>query len=435
MTDLKLCMTRDSLPFTPFYCFVAPDPFPFKGPELFHRFMDLPLEIHRMIFHHCDAPTLFHIMHASSYTRRECSALFWEPEHNTWYRPDNAHLLFEDQNFRLYHCPEFASRVKQVEINIEYMELNRVASSGQAFWEKLRSLFPSVQNVVLSGKAPKHSLPPHCGVYDRDYSPVSDLVDMAPPNITALVAFKYGGSEGALRYRLWRVGACWSIVEDSWTPMRVLIPAKKIPSGLLNDFLSMERAYKDGYSEFLAREWLALDTYARYPESRGIDCPSPWCNAKFPMLEQLKEHIAYGSFERFQKPCGRYMIQYHRNTPVEVKAALDTKQRRSEETFFLATVLNEELREQYRQNGEAGREQFQDTLARQMKEYEIVGPDQSLVNSESWYDLFDVLEDGEDDYPEYPDEDFDRDYPDEEDIHNDYAERDYNYEYAGEEYM
>lgn len=87
------------------------------------------------------------------------------------------------------------------------------------------------------------------GVYDREYSPFSDLADMAPPNTTPLVALKYGGSEGALRYRLWRAGACGSIVEDPWTPMRVLMPARKIVPSLLEDSLLMWRAYKAKYSD------------------------------------------------------------------------------------------------------------------------------------------------------------------------------------------
>lgn len=163
MTDLKLWMYRDLLPFTPFYYFVAPEPLPFEGPKLFHRFMDLPLEIHRMIFQPCDTPTLFHLMHTSSYTRRECSELFWEPEPNTWYLPDDTHLLFADGNFRIYHCLEFASHVTQVEINFEHVGLNWPTFNGQAFWDNLQSLFPSVWNVVLSGGDSKRSLPTDCG--------------------------------------------------------------------------------------------------------------------------------------------------------------------------------------------------------------------------------------------------------------------------------
>lgn len=410
-------MTSDLMPFTPFYHFVAPESLPFKGPEQFQRFMELPPEIHRMIFEHCDMPTLFHLMHASSYTRRGCSGLLWKPGHNIWYRPEDAHLLFEGRHFQIHHCPEFASHIKQVEINIENVKLNRVAFNTQAFWDKVRSCFPSAQSVVLSGKDPKRSVPPDCGVYDREYSPISDLVDMAPSNITVLVAFIYGGSEGALRSRLWRVGARWSIVEESWAPMRVLIPAKKIPPGLLDDILLMERAYKDGLSELRAREWLALDTYAQYSDSHEIDCAGPGCNAKFPTLKRMKEHIAYGSGKRSQNPCGRYAIQCHRNTPVEVKAALDIKQRRSEEVFFIATVLRKNLRERYRHDGMFGVKGFRDTLVRQMREYGIVAANQSPVNSQSWYDLLDLLEGDEDDYLKCPDEgDCERNYLEEKDL-------------------
>ncbi|KAJ5807725.1 hypothetical protein N7474_008994 [Penicillium riverlandense] len=428
MTDLKLGMDHDSLPLTPFSYFVAPEPLPFQGPKLFHRFMDLPLEIHLMIFRYCDTPTLFHLMHTSSYTRYECLELFWEPEHNTWYRPEYAKEMFDDKVFPIYHCPEFASRVTQVEISLNLLPLyqrNRRALSGRAFWDKLQELFPSVQNVVLSGNDPRH-LP---GEDDKEYSRFSDLVAMAPPNITPFVAFKYGGYEGALRYRLWRVeaGACWSIVEDPWTPMRVLPPAKKIPFGLLNAFLSIERVAVASTRESRGRDWLILETYARYSDSSGIDCPDPGCNTNFSTLEELKMHLWYDP-HGFRNSYGLSMMKCHRNTPVELKAILDTKQRRFDEMIFIVTVLVEELREQYHKHGEAGKRQFKEALAGQMKEHGYLAPDESLDNSEQWLNLYEGFEDDtDDDYPEYPDEkDFDRDYPEEED---------FDHEYAGEEYF
>jgi hypothetical protein len=279
-----------------------------------------------------------------------------------------------------------------------------------------------VQNVVLSSNV-AGLLPPPCPTL------ISDLVMLAPPNITAFAAFQYGGYDAALRYRLWKVeaGACGSIMKDPWTPMRVLLPPKKVPLSLLNDFLLIERIAVASNRERRGRDWLILETYARYSDSGRIDCPEPGCNAKFPTLEELKTHIYDDLHEGLWDSYGFSLMEYHRNTPVEVKAILDTKQRRVEEVYFIAAVLQEELPEQYSSRGEPGKRQFEEALTGQMKEHGYLAPEKSLHDLELWNDLADLFEYDTDDYPEYPDEkDFDRDHPEEED---------FDHEYTGEEYF
>jgi hypothetical protein len=348
--------------------------------------------------------------------------MFWEPDHDTWYRPEYADKLFDYECFPIYHCPTFASRITQVEIGFYLQQIDQMAHRGQAFWDKLQKLFPSVQNVVLSGNG-AGPLPPPCP------SLISDLVMLAPPNITAFAAFQYGGYEGALRYKLCKAeaGACWSIIKDPWTPMRVLLPPKKVPLSLLNDFLLVERVAVASNRERRGRDWLILETYARYSDSSRIDCPDPGCNAKFPTLEELKMHIWHDSHEGLRNSYGFSMMDYHRNTPVEVKAILDTKQRRLDEMYFIRTVVQEELREQYQNRGDSGKRQFEEALTGQMKEHGYLAPEKSLDDLELWHDLAGLFEYDTDDYPEYPDEkDFERDYPEEED---------FDHEYAGEEYF
>jgi hypothetical protein len=347
--------------------------------------------------------------------------MFWEPDHDTWYRPEHADKLFYHECFPIYHCPTFASRITQVEIQCYFQQL-AMPHRGQAFWDKLQKLFPSVQNVVLSGDV-AGLLPPPCPTL------ISDLMMLAPPNINAFAAFQYGGFDAALRYRLWKVeaGACGSIIKDPWTPMRVMLPPKKVPISLLNDFLLIERVAVASNRERRGRDWLILETYARYSDASGIDCPEPGCNAKFPTLEDLKLHVWDGPHEGLRNSYGFSMMKYHRNTPVEVKAILDTKQRRVEEMYFVATMLREELREQYHSRGESGKRQFEKALTGQMKEHGYLAHEKSLDDLELWHDLAGLFEYDTDDYPEYPDEkDFERDHPEEEDL---------DHEYAGEEYF
>ncbi|KAJ5312364.1 hypothetical protein N7508_003194 [Penicillium antarcticum] len=138
-------------------------------------------------------------------------------------------------------------------------------------------------------------------------------------------------------------------------------------------------------------------------------------------------HIWHDSHEGLRDSYGFSMMTYHRNTPIEVKATLDAKQRRLDEMSFIRTVLRDELREQYHKHGESGGRQFEEALTGQMKKHGYLAPDKSLDDLELWNDLAGLFEYDTDDYPEYPDEkDFDRDYPGEEDV---------DHEYAGEEYF
>lgn len=425
MTDLKLWMGPGAMPLIPFSYFVAPEELPFKGSKQFLCFMDLPPEIRRMIFEHCDTPTLFHLMHTSSYTRYECLELFWEPERDIWYRLwDGEKLWEENEVITVYPCPEFASRITQVEINIDGLISNRMVLSDQEMWDRVQKLFPSVRIVVFSGVDPKRSFPRSYGASNKRYSPIIGLVAMAPPNITVLVAFDYPGREGAMRHTLWRIDGCWSIVQDPWAPTRVLIPTKKFPPSLLNNFLTMGRVRKTAYCELDAWVWLTLDTYACHSDSSEIGCPAPGCNAKFPTLNNLKNHVA--GHKEFKRRLGRKKMQYHPKTPDEVKATLDTKRCRFEGSISVAASLKDTLLAEYRRNGEFSKQEFKETLGWEMKEYGMVAADCLLDEWMAWHGLFLSFDDSDD----YPNSDWDS--YEEEDFQHVYAEQAY-IEYVGQD--
>ena len=113
----------------------------------------------------------------------------------------------------------------------------------------------------------------------------------------------------------------------------------------------------------------------------------------------------------------------HRNTPVEVKAVLDTKQRRIDRMVLIRTALNDEFRDRYRRPGDVKRK-FEEALTVQMKEHGYLAPNESLQNAYLWCDRDEIFEY---DYPEYPDEkDIDPECPEEEYL---------DHYYAGEEYF
>jgi hypothetical protein len=402
-------MEWGSMPVTPFSHFVTPELSP--SPKRFPRFMDLPLELHRLIFQACDTPTLFHLMHTSSYIRSECSELFWGSGNRVWYRPDHAYYLFNEKDSPIDFCSEFASRITHVEISLYFADHRRMAYTGRTFWDRLQGLFPSARNVVLSGSQPRRK-------DISQYFFISQMVGPAPPDINAFVAFKCKGDvdvdEHALRHRLWRVERHrWSLVQDIWTPMRVLLPPKRVPPGLLNDLSTSDRIHRILWREMKALNWLKLETYARYSDTSVIECPDPGCkDLEFHTLKDfkihilVKRHIGGSSFTHDND-----LVLYHRYTPVEVKAVLDSKQRRLDEMVRVKRLLEDDLHDRYRRPGDAKRK-FEEELTVQMKEHGYLAPHKSLEDSNLWLDRAEIFEF---DYPEHPEEkDFDPDCAEEE---------------------
>lgn len=426
MTDLKLGMDPGSVPITPFCYFVAPELF--TSPRVFHRFMDLPLEIHRIIFRFCDTPTLFHLMHTCSYSRLECLDLFWKfRDGNTWYRMDVGEHESFGQYPTVYDCPEFASRVTQVEIYVSHYVCGREAE----FWKSFQDIFSSAQRVVffdpcLGQWSFTRIIQDHKG---ENYA-MSELMALVPPNITAFVATPREGKGSGLRSRLWSMqGSRLSLVQDSWTPMRVVLPPRRVRPGILNYFLTSGQLGRKAIREKYGAEWLTWKTYVLYADASGIDCPYPDCNRKFPNEGEWEWHLPeyHGRTSRNALKQGK--LTYCRNTPAEVKAVLDEKQRRIDQANLMRRIADKELIQRYRQHGEQGTHRFKEALSEQLKEYGFSSYAGSLDQWELWQNFPSEWQDGWDDEPGYPEDyevDSDQECPLEEDL---------DYGYVGEEYF
>jgi hypothetical protein len=224
--------------------------------------------------------------------------------------------------------------------------------------------------------------------------------------------------------------------------MRVVFPPKKVPRGLLNDFLTSEWLNAITWREMRAISWLKLETYARYSDSSGIECPDPECKSlKFHKLKEFRKHIleeCRGSpwFTRdvnlvlgitppddLKDIRDRDLVLCHRNTPVERKAIIDTKQRRVEKLVSIRNALNDGLRDQYRRPGEA-KLHFEEALTAQMKEHGYLAPDEPLWNAYLWSERDEDLFEFDD--SEYPDaKDIDPECPEEECLDRDDAGEEY----------
>ena len=187
-----------------------------------------------------------------------------------------------------------------------------------------------------------------------------------------------------------------------------------------------------------AISWLKLETYARYSDKSGIECPAPECKSlKFHKLKAFKKHVleecrgsplftrdldlvlGITTPEDFKGVHDRDLVLCHRNTPAERKAIIDTKQRRVDKLVSIRNALNEGLRDQYRRPGEA-KLQFEEALTAQMKEHGYLTPDEQIWDAYLWSDRDENLFEFDD--SEYPDaKDIDPECPEEECLNCDHA--------------
>ncbi|KAH7090626.1 hypothetical protein FB567DRAFT_296318 [Paraphoma chrysanthemicola] len=160
--NLNLCVDYRDKVFVPFHYFVKPEPQPtLTSTCVRFPFLRLPIDLQLIVFEHCDAPTLFWLMQTCTSTRRSATKLFWENAHaNHWYHCADYSLFEHRPGTRtfLQHCPEFAARITNVEIDlirIEYFfsedEGVSTATKAKTFWDRLESIFPSVRAVTLTG--------------------------------------------------------------------------------------------------------------------------------------------------------------------------------------------------------------------------------------------------------------------------------------------
>lgn len=439
MTDLKLGVTYDGMPITSFCYFVAPELT--ASPRTFSRLMDFPPEIHRVIFGFCDKPTLFHLMHTSSYTRQICSDMFWKSnEEDVWYHPANASEIFGWDHAIVSDCPEFASRVTQVEISLSFLTIRDKFSEPRKrheFWRRVQSIFPAAEKVVISDTGLDRalfSLTPEGyldGPWRKEQRNISELVVLAPPNITVMVATfdptDYSFQFRRVRSQLWSVDAShWTLVENLWTPMRVVLPPKRMPPGLLSYFLAFRRNDSVILNEVYGANWLIWETYVRFADAGGMECPHPDCDDRFPNTAAWEWHLQSefhkGNIKNHIKP---QMLMYHRNTPAEMKSVIDEKRRRFVDGSLVMAMMSEELWQLYRKYGGS---QFEATLAHEMEEFGFIASGQSASEWGFWLEILSDYpgdsDDNSDDnlgYHENYEVDSDQEYPDEQMLDHAYA--------------
>jgi hypothetical protein len=406
LTHKGVSVTAFSLAVTP-----QPQPQPTPKPRTFHAFTSLPTELQLQILRSCDGPTLFQLIHTTSHIRNLTLPLFWNIfSRNTWYSINTLSIGYAHffEITYIAHEESFAKNIAQVEINIfrglfEFRGERGAfdADKARRFWAMLRDLFPAVQKVVLADLVDPDSvqLPLYAdeeeqegpfGPYNNvvvekpDHAIIRGVLQLAPPDIEAFASFPV--DEHADSVQLWGIdtganpedGAkTWRLVDKSWKPRRLLLPARKDWSpGPVGEYLTMERLMFISSLERNGLEWLRHETHVRIPASkRGIQCPNWGCRAVFQERDAWEWHVRvcigddyyvdedYGD-ELRQRCAARFLS---RRTPQHVRDVLHERLKRVMAMDTRWKGLMRKLKKDAGEDGSEEREIFRNEFLDQME--------------------------------------------------------------------
>ncbi|KAL2869606.1 F-box protein [Aspergillus lucknowensis] len=390
--DLDLCVDNEGRGYTPFYYLITAKQLRPSSLESFHRFIDLPPEIHLQILQCCDTATLFRLMHTSSYLRRESSKLFWEQLEKLWYHCD--HYTVNDPEAGctglVRYSRHFTRHIRQLEVTLSRMRWRFADKSKgsrgatvqilQMLWRLVQDLFPSVQKVVLTGCQPfrKERL---ADSEHGEQDLLTAVVELCPPHISCFVAFDLHIHPHLCR--LWRLapGRSWRIVEESWALNRVVIPYSKFPDGSLGDFLSMKRKLSFYHLTRWGIDWLISETYAQYQDGAKFECPAPDCTEKFTEEAQWRQHIFWSSHWCPGNGRQAVALPYHSNTPDDVRAALNERKQRLEEIRASVQLIWHKLKDQCEEHPA----DFEKSFCNQMMEHKVLDADEPTPGDSQLY--------------------------------------------------
>lgn len=426
--DVDLCLESFDRVVIPFHYFVKPKPDLAPSNWTF-PFLRLSVELQLTVYEHCDAPTLFQLMRTCSRTRRATRKLFWEKAFaDQWYHcPD--YLLFERriQTYTLPpHCPDFASRITNVEIDLLRIETGFLSVGKppydeieeyhliefKDFWSKVAKVFPSLKRLVLTGLCPTNVEPPSPNTEsETDYATIAALVSCAPAHLDTYIAFGANVGSGARagkgrRHTLWRAPPLptdtqpewqWEMLDDDWSPDRVLLPDRKWSVSPLGDFKTFYRKNHSALLEARGLEWLMVESYARYAVQDIIHCPRLDCSATFERRDLWKQHLSesdHGRFDVRRQSRLHPMKQLfcYKHTPQNEISAIEARQRRMDDKLIEAQKI--ELRVGYGWGPPSSEQRrlFEEEWIVQMKKESIYTPDridpveQGLMPLHVWFD-------------------------------------------------
>ncbi|KAH6113811.1 hypothetical protein HBI69_129670 [Parastagonospora nodorum] len=372
-----LCVDHHGRENVPFKYFVRPTILPSsKVSTSFTCFPQLPVELQLQIYDFCDGSTLFNLMHTCSDIRKEASKRFWTHK-DTWYRcSEDTAFPRDTQHPIIQYCPDFASRITQVEIDfirihmafptdeIDPIQGPRTTTSdkARAFWARVQSIFPSVRTLVMTGLRSYEGFPllPSDSEYETSASVIETVIGYAPSNIRVLVAQEYWRTPNRAEQivcDLWRVDpdskSPWQLIQSSWTIRRILLPKRHCPAFPVGTMLEILASNRPSALEQWGLQRLRLESYRRYSPPG-----SPWrcvassydtdCDATFADQNDWEEHIYNNAHQHHGFSKDRlHLFRLCEHTPSEEKTAIEARCKRFTEDCEEIIALRHKIRDAY----------------------------------------------------------------------------------------
>ncbi|KZM21997.1 uncharacterized protein EKO05_0005054 [Ascochyta rabiei] len=416
--DLNLCMDWGGKVLVPFHYFVQPrsplSPAPSCQP---FPFLNLPIDLQLIIYEHCDAPTLFHLMHTCLRTRSPAAKLFWTNDSiDYWYHCHDSGLFdFGNRDCVVVkHCLEFAQRITRIDVDLTRLEMHfggddepplfreqaSTVRKAQDFWSKVEKAFPAVKRMVLAGCLPRRELPPPPGEFDQDYATIETVVNCAPSHVVVWIAFNNRRIFDRQHCALWQVSSGseprWQLLDENWAPTRVLPPVRKFSASPLGDLLTFTRQNLYLMLETRGLDQLKMETYARYAVDGVIRCPRLDCDATFPKRDQWEQHLQNSSHWRLGSKFGyegEHMMEllYFKHTPETVKAAIEARKQRIDAGYRQTRKLQRRVGCGWNEEGSEQRRLFEEQYFAQLKEENFAAPGEFFMEPGSYNAWLDLL--------------------------------------------
>lgn len=395
--DLDLCTDWEQLPLVPFKYFVKPQAqLSSQSSLLQFPFLCLPVDLQLMVYERCDAPTLFQLMRTCSHTRHPTAKLFWaNASTDHWYQSSSG--IFEYHQYShvvIEHCLRFSSLITnlmvdfiRIEVVLREGEQANTLEKAQNFWTRLSKVFPALDKVVLSGRAPREQDPPAPGEKDEDYAMIETLINCAPNNISVIVAFSDADfSAKPPITTLWQApnnqSPAWQVLNRDWRPTRVLLPLRKWSITPLGDFMTFTGRRRALTAELRGLIWLKNESYDRYAVDGVIHCPYLDCAVTFTERELWRQHLRETDHGWLQKDTGDHMLDLwcYKHTPEEEMSVIEARDQRVQAGFEEMDKIYLRLGYGWGPAGSEQRKYFVDQFTAQLREENFFNPGELTVD-------------------------------------------------------
>jgi hypothetical protein len=287
-------------------------------------FFKMPIELRLLIYNECNLLTLFTLMHTSSALRIEAGNAFWSHP-GPWYQIDHCDKWLVWENGYAgsqLHCPDFARRIRQVEISFVRVErsiwhniqsdpneemnegyvvakrqLLSIDEQAKEFWKAFHRNFPAARHVIITDSIVR-------GLQADIPMAYLALLHMCLPGLRISVTIKErNGSQTTTEsytnlLTLEPSAVKWSdckLVKAYWKRDRIMLPPKRF-SGLVGQYQSYQWNCKLVNNLYDAIRFTRLQVYEDYmfggsqSQSISFECPDPECRAQMKMKGDWQLH-------------------------------------------------------------------------------------------------------------------------------------------------